>query len=242
MNSHEWYVDHRVDFIARSLDPGEERQFAEHLRRCEECTAGVQAIERELAWLPMGTAPAQPRPGLERRITQTVLGERQPAWRRAVAPLAVAASLLVTLGLYLPQRREATALASALAQRNSELMALRDSMSVMHQAARVLQASISFNGQEGGLLIFADDVSHRWNVVVHGLPQPPAGEQYQFWFICSDGMVRGATVTSDPGRPAFLTLGMPQEGGTVMGASLTVEPVTNVSREPRGRPLAKLML
>lgn len=98
------------------------------------------------------------------------------------------------------------------------------------------------DGEEGGLLIFADDVSHRWNVVVHGLPPAPAGEKYQFWFICSDGMVRGATVASAGGRPAFLTLGMPREGGTVMGAALTLEPKSNVSRESRGKALAKLML
>jgi len=29
-------------------------------------------------------------------------------------------------------------------------------------------------------------------VVIHDLPQLPPGERYQFWFICDDGMVRGA--------------------------------------------------
>ena len=92
------------------------------------------------------------------------------------------------------------------------------------------------------MLIFADNVSHRWNVVVHGLPPAPPGEIYQFWFICSDGMVRGATVTSDPNRPVFITLGMPKGGRAVMGAALTMERTTDRAPEPKGKELAHLML
>ncbi len=243
MIPHDWYVEHRVEFVARTLETDDEQRFADHVARCDECAAEVRAIAQELSWLPMGVQPQQPRPGLERRIVQTLLGERRPpVWRRALAPLAVAASLFVAFGLYVPQKRQMNELERTLASTSSELMSLRDSLSIMHQAARVLQTSISMDGHDGGLLIFADDVSHRWNVVVHGLPQAPDGEQYQFWFILSDGMVRAATVSAEPGRPAFLTLGMPSAGGTVMGASLTMEPMTNTSQQPRGKALAKLML
>lgn len=242
MTAHDWYIEHRVDFVARTLDSDDEASFADHVRRCDECKAAVQIIERDLAWLPMGAPPVRPRPGFRHQIVRNVIGDSRPAWRRWVVPTALAASLLIALGLYVPERRESDRLARALATRTGELMSLRDSLSVMRQAARVLQASISMNGREGGLLIFADDVSHRWNVVVHGLPPAPPGESYQFWFICADGMVRGATITSEPGKPAFLTLGMPAQGGTVMGAALTMEPKSNRSPEPRGKELAHLML
>ncbi|MBA3342951.1 MAG: anti-sigma factor [Gemmatimonadaceae bacterium] len=242
MTAHDWYVEHCVDFVTRTLDSGDETSFADHLRRCEECKAAVQSIERDFAWLPMGAPPVRPRPGFRRQILRDVLGDRQPAWRRWIVPIALAASVLIAFGLYVSERRESDRIARALSTRTGELMALRDSLSVMRQAARVLQASISMNGHEGGLLIFADDVSHRWNVVVHGLPPAPPGETYQFWFICSDGMVRGATVTSEPGRPVFLTLGMPAEGGTVIGAALTMEPKSNRSPEPRGKELAHMLL
>ena len=242
MNPHDWYVEHRLDFVTRTLDAGEERSFADHLRRCDECTMAVQALEREFGWLPMGAAAVRPRPGFRRQIVQAVLGERRPAWRRWIVPVAVAASVLLAVGGYVPEHRTAVRLASSLAGRTEELIALRDSLSIMTQAARVLQARIAMDGHEGGMLIFADNVSHRWNVVVHGLPPAPAGETYQFWFICADGMVRGATVTSDPSRPAFITLGMPKEGGAVMGAALTLESTTNASRVPRGKELAHLML
>ena len=242
MNPHDWYIEHRVDFVARTLDSDDETSFADHLRRCDECSSAVESIERDLAWLPMGAPPVRPRPGFRHQIVRNVIGDRHPGWRRWIVPIALAASVVVALGLYLPERRESNRLARALAISTGELTSLRDSLSVMRQAARVLQTSISMNGHEGGLLIFADDISHRWNVVVHGLPPAPAGETYQFWFICSDGMVRGATVTSEPGRPVFLTLGMPAKGGTVMGAALTMESKSNRSPEPRGKELAHLTL
>lgn len=242
MSAHDWYIEHRADFVVRTLDADEEASFADHLPRCEDCRREVQAIERELAWLPMGNEPVRPRPGFRHQIMQKVIGGKRRTWTRWIAPLALAASVIIAIGLYVPERRETTRLAQVLETRTAELMSLRDSLSVMHQAARVLQASITVNGKEGGMLIFADDKSHRWNVVVHGLPEAPPGEMYQFWFICSDGMVRGATVTSDPGKPVFLTLGMPPQGGTVMGAALTMESTTSRSSEPRGRQLAHLML
>ena len=246
MSPHDWYVEHRLDYVTRTLEAEEERSFADHLRRCDECTAAVRQLERELAWLPMGGNPVRPRPGFRRQIVRSVLGEGRPGWRRWVAPLAAAASLTVAVGVaaggYLPERREVSRLSQVLSDRTTELSALRDSLSIMRQATRVLQAAISMQGHQGGLLIFADDKSHRWNVVMHGLPPAPPGEAYQFWFICADGMVRGGTLTPDPARPAFMTLEMPKVGGAVMGASLTMEPSSNVSAIPRGKELAHLML
>lgn len=242
MNPHDWFVEHRPDFVTRTLTPGEERSFAEHLRGCEDCSSAIQALEHEFDWLPMGAAPVRPRPGLRRAIVQGALGERPRARRKWLAPLALAASALLAVSGYVPEHRNVVRLSGALAGRTEELMALRDSLSIMTQAARVLQARIAMDGHEGGMLIFADNISHRWNVVVHGLPPAPPGETYQFWFICSDGMVRGATVTSDPNRPVFITLGMPKQGGAVMGAALTMERTTEHAREPKGKELAHLML
>jgi hypothetical protein len=111
----------------------------------------------------------------------------------------------------------------------------------MRGAGRVLQASIEMDGREGGILIFDDSVTHRWNVVVHGLPPAPEGKVYRFWFICEEKMVRGAEVEAG-GSPALFTLPMPPDGGKVMGAALTVESVATPPMEPRGRTLAELML
>jgi len=61
--------------------------------------------------------------------------------------------------------------------------------------------------------------------LVHGLPPAPPGAGYQFWFICADGMARGSEIlVARPGSMMFTT-GMPETGGAVLGAALTVEPL-----------------
>ena len=98
------------------------------------------------------------------------------------------------------------------------------------------------NGQKGGIVLFADDRTHRWNVVVYGLPAPRRGEICQFWFITDRGMIRGVEVKSGGSIPAFLTLPMPNDTSHFMGAAITLEPEGSVSTAPRGKQLVHLML
>ncbi len=233
MNAHEWFAENRVGFVARTLEPDEHRAFLDHLQRCAECRAEVGQIERELAWLPMGVRPVPPRPGLKRELAERVLARRRGRW--PWLPAAVAAALVLAAGLAFAGYRKVDTLRTALA-------AIQDTLSIIRRANRVLQASITMDGHEGGITIFADAATHRWNVVVHGLPPADPGAVYQFWFICEDGMVRGAPVQLTGSGTAILTLGMPATGGKVMGAALTVEPMDNTSSGPKGKELAHLML
>jgi hypothetical protein len=242
MTPHEWFVEHRVDYATRTLDPDDERTFAAHLAHCEECRTEVGRLEAELAWLPMGAPPTAPRPGLRRRIVQEVLDGGPRRTRRWLVPAAIAAALLLAAGTWLAGRSGIRGLETVLAARDARVAALEDTLSIIRQAGRVLQAQVEMEGERGGLVIFADDVSHRWNVVVHGLPPAPPGGRYQFWFICADGMVRGAEVRMDRGGSMMFTTGMPETGGKVMGAALTVEPVDNGDGPPRGKALAHLLL
>jgi hypothetical protein len=239
MTGHEWYLENRAGFVARSLDPAEERSFRDHLVRCEECSREVLRLERELGWLAMGTEPVAPRPGFTRRAAAHVL-DRPNRWRRQI-PLAAAATLALAAGATaLAARREGQTLRSELLAREGRLAALEDTLSVLRRANNVLQTQISMNGHQGGLVIFQDAVSHRWCVVVHGLPPAPAGSKYQFWFITESGMVRSVEVNAEMQRPAFMTLPMPGVPAPVMGAALTVEPMANRSNEPKGVTLAHL--
>jgi hypothetical protein len=193
VTTHEWYVEHREAYVARSLEPGEERAFRNHLVHCDECARGTDRLERELGWLGMAVDPVPAEPGRARRMAGEILA-RPNRWRRW-----------------------------------------------LRRAHQVLQTRISMDGHEGGLLIFQDAVSHRWCVIVHGLPPAPAGSVYQFWFITESGMVRSVEVNADTQRPAFMTLPMPGVRAPVMGAALTMEPVVNRSSEPRGVTLAHLV-
>ena len=262
MTAHDWFIERRTEYAARVLEPAEMALFAEHLLRCSDCPAAVKQIEDELAWLPMAAAPATPRPGLQRDILDHALGRSPRGLRRWSLPIGIAASLISgVVGWQLGQRNAVVspvlvasvpviaapttsgATASPVTTvATQELAALQDTLSIMKQAAKVMQAKIMMHGKEGGMVIFADAKTHRWNVVVHGLPAPTNGK-YQFWFICADGMVRGTEVSVDPTKPMIFTTGMPDPArGAVLGAALTIEPMDGAAGPPRGRTLAHILL
>jgi hypothetical protein len=233
MTVHDWYVEHRAAYVARALEPREERLFADHLARCEECTREVERLERELGWLPMAVRPALPRPGLTQQLLEGVV-RRQARWRRVAPALAAAAMIVLATGLGLNERGQRAQLERLLAERERQLVALHDTISVMRDAQHVIQREIAMGGHQGGLLIFQDMTSHRWNVVMHGLPAAPAGSVYQFWFITDGGMVRSVELACDSNRPAFATVSMPKTPAAIMGAALTVESAISRSDEPKG--------
>ena len=244
MNSHDWFVEHRQDYAARVLDPDDERAFADHLGRCVACRSAVEGLERELAWLPMGVAPVQPRPGFRWLAMRAVLGPtpRRTPWTFWV-PIAAAAGVALWAGLaFRSAVARESALEGQLATSRRRLAALGDTVATLRGAARILQANIAWANRKGGLLIFEDGVTHQWNVVLHGLPPAPAGMAYQFWFICVDGMVKSVELKPLGDGPLFVTLGMPSSGGAVLGAALSVERLGSVGSEPQGTELVHLML
>jgi Anti-sigma-K factor rskA len=243
MTAHDWYLENRVAFATRSLDAKEESLFASHLSRCHECRIAVGQLDRELAWLPMGVSPVAPRPGLSHALIEHVLRPERP-WRRRwwvwASSVAAAAVLAVAVRLWTDAHREIHQLRSALAARQGRLAAIEDSLSAILGAERVLQKTISGPGYEGGVLIFYDQDTQRWNVVVHDLPAAPAGEAYQLWFATGAGLLPGPEIRVNGSRPTFLTLPAPGPSGAVIGAVLTVGPASGPSGQPRGVKLARL--
>src|SRR5262249_2787521 len=131
-----------------------------------------------------------------------------------------------------------TRLRSLLADSQNRMLALEDTVSILRTARQVTQIPISMEGRQGGLLIFQDPVSHRWCVIVHGLPPAPSGNVYQFWFITQAGMVRSVESNADASRTAIFTLPRPPVPAPVMGAALTVEAAISKASEPQGPQLA----
>ncbi len=242
---HEWFVENRLEYATRTLEPEDERTFEAHLAGCEECQVEIARIESDLRWLPAAPSPVAPRPGFTHRASERVLGRRPrrgtPRW---LVPAALAASVLLVVAGWLANQARVGRLEQELASQRAAISALMDTLSITRGAGRVLQASVDVNGTHGGVLIFADETTHRWNVVVHGLPPAPAGYRYQFWFICDGGMVRGNEVQASTSRPTMFTTGMPQPQACpdVKGAALTEEPAAEDQGPPRGKSLAHLML
>src|SRR6266536_2815065 len=133
MNAHDWYVENRAGFVARSLEAAEERTFRDHLARCVECTAEVTRLERDLAWLPMAAAPEAPRPGFARRAAEQIL-RRRGRWRGWVPYGVAAAGLLLAIGIGYRSGEERQVLRAVLADRENRLLALEDTLSVLRGA------------------------------------------------------------------------------------------------------------
>ncbi len=172
MKAHDWFIEHRTEFTARLLEPGDEIAFQDHLARCDECRAEVQRIEEDLRHLPMAVAPVPLRPGLNRRMVEHAVGvdrgRPRPWW---LATAAAACLLCGAIGWTAGARFANPRAVGSLEVR--ELAALEDTVSIIRSAGRVLQEKLTMNGKEGGVVIFADTRTHRWNVVLHGLPPPP---------------------------------------------------------------------
>jgi hypothetical protein len=248
MTGHDWFVEHRNAFVARILDPDEEKAFVDHLAHCQECAQEIARADRELRWLSMGTQPAPARPGLSRKLSDGLIRHGRWRWNHLTTVAGVAALIMAAIGYAIGRRtdtgptRAADSLQVRLAVSEMGRVALLDTLSVLRGASRILQANFQLDDQPGGLFLFADERTHRWNVVVHGLPPAGPDRLYQFWFICEDGMVRGAVVHADTTGPAFMTMEMPPKGGNVLGAALTVEPMDSVTSIPRGKELVHLIL
>jgi anti-sigma-K factor RskA len=242
VKAHDWFVEHRLEYATRVLDADDLATFEAHLVHCEDCRAEVSRIESDLAWLPMSLPPVAPRPGLRRHIIQHVLDEPTATRPRWFLPAAVAASVLLAVAGWVVGRQQAETLEAEVAALEDRTAALEDTLSVIRRAGRVLQASVEMGSRRGGLVIFDDATTHRWSVVVHGLPPAPPGTGYQFWFVCTDGMVRGSGFLVAGAGSTMFTTGMPKTGGAVLGAALTVEPLDAATGPPRGKQVAHLLL
>ena len=122
------------------------------------------------------------------------------------------------------------------------MTALQDTLSITRQANRILQANVEVGDTKGGMLIFADEVTHRWNVVIHGLPPPRRA-------IATSSGSSAATAWSGAMRSRQTRRGRPssppakaQSCPAVKGAALTEEPMADEQGPPRGKSLAHVML
>jgi anti-sigma-K factor RskA len=240
MTAHDWFIGHRLEYATRVLEAGELAQFADHLVRCPECADAVGGIEREFAWLAMGAPPVAPPPGLTRRLATGVLEPRRFR-ARWVLPGALAAGLSLSVVMTWQSR---TAASQFQVERDSTLVELRrsdqllaaalDTLSLIRSATRVRAARLAIDGGEVGLVILEDPKTHRWTVIVHGLPEAPPGERFALWFVCEKGMREGTELPPTTTGTAVLVLPMPQDLGAVLAASITRE-----TRASAGTPMTK---
>jgi anti-sigma-K factor RskA len=234
MNEHAWYQSHLDDYASGTLDPRDAGLVAAHLEQCPACRQAVAHAEQDLRYLPMAAAPVPPSPGFRDRTLRAALGT--PQARQGLAPAwgwALAASAVLATTVAVQARQTIARLDAQLADRaahvdslTSALAMARDTLAVLGPASTVRYAALTMPQSTGGLLVFEDTVAHRWHLVAHGLPALPAGQRYQLWYLCEDGMAEGTMLPMSPDGVARVTVGMPENPpGRVVGAAITVETI-----------------
>lgn len=253
MTEHDWFREQLVEHTTGQLSTDDMRLIDEHLPHCADCRAEVDAIRHDLRYLGMAAPPVPPHPGFAARVLEAATGRshRTPQSARWIIT-ALAASTVVAAGLAWQARatvttsqRALTGLENELAGSRATALALADTLSIVRKAGKVVYASLAMPGQVGGgVVLFDDATTHRWQVVAHGLPALPMGQRYQFWFVAEDGMLRGLPLIPSAAGSASLITGMPDSPpGKIMGAAITIESDQDAPNPSgHGPKIATLML
>ncbi len=172
-------------------------------------------------WLGMLAAPRTPRPELKGRVLARAVARRR-RWPLAAAALLVAGVGGAAWWAY----RTIDALTLERDRLASQVQALEDTVGtfIHGSGTQLLQIPVSTGGRVGAVTIFADSVRHRWLVRCDGLAPNARDQAYQLWFITETGMETAAVMPMDEDRPMVMALEMPQVGGRVMGAAMSIEP------------------
>jgi anti-sigma-K factor RskA len=149
-------------YVLGALEPDEAESFRRHLQQCAVCRDEVSSLRHVVDALPMA-APQHPVPrGLRRRVLRAA---RQTPGHGPASARASPARLRVALPV--------PALAGGLAAVIVAVVVAVVLASGGSPSARVIQASTG----NAELRI----ASGRGELIVHALPQPPAGQIYEVW-------------------------------------------------------------
>jgi anti-sigma-K factor RskA len=217
-------------YALHALDPDEQREFEEHLARCEECRRYVADFQETAAVMAYELEGPAPPPALRDRILERARSEQPnvvPLQRRrwafpATATLAAAATIAaVAFGIW------AFTLNSNLSDERSALDSSRQEVAVL---ADVNAERIPLEGADGTLVVASDGEAA---LVVEGLESAPADETYEAWVIEGD-RPRPAGLFQSGGDRTVFKLTEPVPAGAVV--AVTVEPESG-SDQPTSDPI-----
>ncbi len=177
-------------YALNALDPEEEGEFEEHLRRCPRCRAELAELQEAAAALAFGTDSFEPASSLRERILEQAAAERPnvvplPTGHRRVvialgAVAAVAAVVAIVLGIW------ASSLAGDLS--DQEQLAVEQAQVIDLLAEQVAQ--VGLEGLDGTLIV---NGGGEGALVLSNVGAAPAGKTYQAWVVV-DGEPRPAGV------------------------------------------------
>ncbi len=213
------------------LDGDDRKGFEAHTPGCVVCHAELAVYERVASLLPLGLTPVAP--GF--RVRERVLGPEPGtvAATRSAWPtfLALAASLVLGIGLVRvrAQRdaaREEVAAARAELRSTGEAVAFR--ALVQRRGARVTNLGGLAPAPEAYGRVVWDAGTREAVLVAGGLAPAPEGKAYQAWVIAGGTPVAAGVFRPDTAGGAVLRLPAMAETARVGTFAVTVEPEAGV--------------
>lgn len=210
-----------------ALDDAEQREFEEHLARCDECRQEIESLKGTAASLAFVADLPPPPPELRNRILEQAVAERAvvvPLRRRLVLPAVAAAGIAaaVALGIWV------SSLSSSLDRERSARKSEARALAIL--AARD-NHQVSLSGADGQLVVSGGGDAA---LVVRNMPAVPNGKAYEIWVLEGTAQPRPAGLFPG-GRTSVIAL----KGRVPAGArvAVTVER-SGGSARPTSKPVA----
>jgi anti-sigma-K factor RskA len=240
--AHDAPLDLAAAYALGALSAEEAARFEAFLATSAEAQREVAEYREVAALLALGGDPAAPGEALRARLLARIGEDKAralpstsaPGGRRGVPWFALAASLLLAVGLgaaLVSARGRLAAIETELAARDQSLAETQRQLtereatlnSILEPGVQLFQLTAS-GDPEPGIQLFWNRAQHR--AIVHGyrLKAVPSGQAYQLWFIKDGKPVPSVTFKPEANGDASVGQIPVPSDGTVSAAAITVEP------------------
>lgn len=232
MNDDQHDLDLAAPYVLDAMTPEEREAYELHLAGCATCRQEVASLRSVANVLPLAVEPVEPAPGLRDRVVAAARAEPARAllpfpaatrdrFRPWLAALAVAAAVLIALGIWNLQLRQ------TVDNQNSTLALQRAVDAALIHGATVSTIAGTGPAPHATALVVQPLHQQHGYLIVEGLPSLSAARVYQVWLIHNQ-LPQSAGVFSAGHTVQVVPLSRSAQGYQL--AAVTIEP------GPRGSP------
>jgi anti-sigma-K factor RskA len=242
--SHEDYKEMIPAHALSALDWTDDRALTDHFAQCVECRQELNEWAQTAAAVALSASPAEPSLLVRERILSQIRSERDESITPKIVPFkpqkniwssfgslgAVAAVVLFVflLGYVFLLWRENRALRQEVQTMRQENQRVQEDLEWVRISLKPGTKVMELNGTvaaPGASAKLAYDQSGHAMVMTSGLPTPPAGKEYQLWFIVADKPpLRGKTFSTDSHGKGMMEDQLPDVALKSAAFAVTLEP------------------
>ena len=243
--SHEDYKEMIPGHALSALDWTDDRALTDHLVQCVECRQELNEWQQTAAAVALTASPAEPSLLVRERILSQIRSERDESITPKIVPFkppqkniwssfgslgAIAAAILlvfmlVYVFLLWKENRALRQEVQTMRQENQRVQEDLKWARILQTPGSKLMELSGTAAAPGASARLAYDQSGHAMVMTSGLPTPPAGKEYQLWFIVADKPpMRGKTFSTDSHGKGMLEDQLPGVALKSAVFAVTLEP------------------